>query len=103
MVWLLLLLETVFVCLLIHCEETVQSVASQLSTYSTKLCPFLKKVYSLYSLYMFPQCLGVPLYNQIIKFGDQHKISMKIIAFRGHQPKMPQLTRTYVRYNKIVS
>ena len=30
-----------------------------LSTYSTKWCPSLKKMYSLYSLWMFPQCLSV--------------------------------------------
>ena len=36
-----------------------QSVASPLRTYSTKWCPSLKKMYSLYSLLMFPQCKSV--------------------------------------------
>ena len=36
-----------------------QCVALPLSTYSTKWCLFLKKMYSLYSLRMYPNCLSV--------------------------------------------
>ena len=36
-----------------------QCVVLPLGTYSTKLCLSLKKIYSMYSLWMFPHCLSV--------------------------------------------
>ena len=62
MVWHILLLETfktALVCLLICCDETVHLCALPLDTYSTKWCLSLKKMYSLYILWMFPNCLSV--------------------------------------------
>ena len=62
MVWQLLLLETdnTFTqpC---HTKQACCKTDpwGPLSTYSTKLCPSLKKMYSLYSLWMFPLCLSV--------------------------------------------
>ena len=55
MVWLLLLLETAFVCLLIHFEETVQFMqfvpeCCLAIEYIQYKMVFLKKMYSLYSL-----------------------------------------------------
>ena len=66
MVWQVLLLEsfkTAFVSLLIYCNHFVFTlcpcVGLPLGTYSTKWCLFLEKLYSPYSLWMFPHCLSV--------------------------------------------
>ena len=66
-----------------------------LSTYSTKWCTSLKKMYSLYSLWMFPQCLsvasGAPFRTR--------KGCMQLITRQTSQPNSPN---TQLHINSIL-